>query len=212
MTTSAIDTTTHPGTRVRRSPLMALAGVGALGAFVSAAVVFGDPLRGASSPEEAAEALAGSSATLGAVLLGGYALLATAVVGGLAARLGQVRESAAVRLLPVLGAGHVLLLAAAFVSLAAAVVVGTQVFDTGVTPGATEAALVFTNITHPMSAWLGAGFLIAVTLAVRTTSRVLAIVSVVFAIGLMLPPVGWAVTYLMALWFAGVGIWLWLRG
>jgi hypothetical protein len=37
-------------------------------------------------------------------------------------------------------------------------------------------------------------------------------VSVVFAVGLLLPPVGWAVTYLMALWFAGVGIWLGLRG
>jgi hypothetical protein len=29
---------------------------------------------------------------------------------------------------------------------------------------------------------------------------------------LTLPPVGWAVTYSMALWFAGVGVWLWLRG
>jgi hypothetical protein len=41
---------------------------------------------------------------------------------------------------------------------------------------------------------------------------VLAVVSAVFSLGLMLPPVGWAVTYLMAFWFAAVGIWLWRRG
>jgi hypothetical protein len=212
MTTSTIDTAAEQGTRPRRSPLPALAGVGALAAFAGAAVLFGDPLGGAGNPGEAAAALADSSVPVAAILLGGYALLATAVVGSLAARLGRVRDGGAVRLLPVLGAGHVLLLAAAFVSLAAAVTVGTQVFDTGVTPGATEAAMVFTNLAHPMSAWLGAGFLIAVALAARTTSRILAIVSGVFAAGLLLPPVGWAVTYLMAFWFAGVGIWLWRRG
>jgi hypothetical protein len=32
------------------------------------------------------------------------------------------------------------------------------------------------------------------------------------AVGLLLPPVGWAVSYLMAFWFAGVGLWLWRRG
>jgi len=53
-----------------------------------------------------------------------------------------------------------------------------------------------------------------VVLAARAAgvSRVLVVLSGVFAIGLLLPPVGWAVTYLMAAWFAGVGIWLWLRG
>jgi hypothetical protein len=203
---------TGPTTRSRRSPLPALAGIGALAAFAGAAVVYPDPLRGSTTPEAAAQALAESSGPLASALLGGYALLATAVVGALAARLGRDRDSGAVRLLPVLGAGHVLLLAAAFVSTAAAVIVGTQVFDTGVTPGATEAALVFTNVAHPMSAWVGAAFLVAVALAARGVSRVLTIVSAVFAAGLMLPPVGWAVTYLMALWFAGVGIWLWRRG
>jgi hypothetical protein len=93
------------------------------------------------------------------------------------------------------------------------VVVGTQVFDTGVSAAGAETALLMTNIAHPMSAWLGAGFLFAVAAGARAAraSRVLVILSLAFAVGLLLPPVGWAVTYLMALWFAGVGIWLWLR-
>jgi hypothetical protein len=110
------------------------------------------------------------------------------------------------------GTGHVLLLATAFTALAAAVVVGTRVFDGGVTATGTEAALLVSNIAHPLSAWLGAAFLITVAVAARPVSRVLTVVSAVFAAGLLLPPVGWAVTYLMGFWFAGVGIWLWRRG
>jgi hypothetical protein len=70
------------------------------------------------------------------------------------------------------------------------------------------------NVAHPIAAWVGAGFLIAVALATRAAgaSRVLFGGSAVLAVGLLLPPVGWAVTYLMAFWFAGVGIWLWRRG
>lgn len=206
-------TTVHePITARRGSPLHPLAGLGGLAAFAGAAVVFGDPIGGADTAAEAATALESSSAELAAVLLAAYALLAIAVTGGLAARLGRVRDSGSVRLLPVLGAAHVLLLATAFVALAGAVVVGRQVFDGTVSPGAAESALVLTNVAHPMSAWLGAAFLIAVAIAARSTSRALTIVSAVFAVGLLLPPVGWAVTYLMAFWFAGVGIWLWLRG
>ncbi|MGY1618912.1 hypothetical protein ACI797_19405 [Geodermatophilus sp. SYSU D00691] len=197
--------------RPGRVPLPALAGVGALAAFAGAAVLFADPLGGAGSPAEAAAALEGSAVGPAAVLLGGYAVLASAVAAGLAARLGRERDGAAVRLLPVLGAAHVLLLAAAFVALAAAVTVGTQVFDGAVTPGATEAALVLTNAAHPLSAWVGVGFLAAVAVAAHRTSRALAVVSAVLAVGLALPPVGWAVTYLLPLWFAGVGLWLWRR-
>jgi hypothetical protein len=58
-----------------------MAGVGALAAFTAAAVVFGDPIAGASTPAEAADAIAGSQAPLAAVLLGAYALLAIVVVG-----------------------------------------------------------------------------------------------------------------------------------
>ena len=210
MTTATVDDTV---TSRRASPLTALAGVGALACFAAAAVVLGDPMRGSDTPSEAAAALAASDVQLAAVLIGGYALLAIAVTGGLAVRLGRAGHSAAVRLIPLLGAGHVLLLTATFAAPGAAVAVGTQVFDSGVGAHATETALVLMNTAHPMAAWLGAGFLVAVALAARAAgvSRALVVVSAVFALGLLLPPVGWAVTYLMALWFAGVGVWLWLR-
>jgi hypothetical protein len=209
-TTTAADVSA-PRTRRRGSPLPALAGIGALASFAAAAVVFGDPLGGSSNPAESANRLADSSVQLAAVLLGAYALLAIAVTGTLSHRLARRGDGGAVRVMPVLGAGHVLLLTAAFTALAAAVVVGTQVFDGEVTATATEAALLVTNIAHPMSAWLGAAFLIAVAAAARSISRPLTVVSAVLAVGLLLPPVGWAVTYLMAFWFAGVGIWLSLR-
>jgi len=209
-------TTALPDTTIRRtySSLPALAGLGALAAFAGAVVVFNDLLSGAGTPEEAAAAMVGAPLGLTAILVGTYALLAIAVSGMLAARLGRGGETAGVRPLPLLGAGHVLLLTAAFSAPAAAVAVGTLVFDGGVTPGAAEVALVLMNVAHPIAAWVGAGFLIAVALATRAAgaSRVLTVVSAALALGLLLPPVGWAVTYLMALWFAGVGIWLWRRG
>ena len=212
MTTTTTDPTA-PRVLRTSSPVPAIAGAGALAAFTGAAVVFGDPIAGASTPAEAADAIAGSQAPLAAVLLGAYALLAIAVVGALAARLGRAGDTGAVRLLPVLGAGHVLLLTTAFTAPAAAAVVGTQVLDGGVTPTAAETALLLMNVAHPMAAWVGAAFLFAVAAGTRSAgaSRVLRVVSAVFAVGLLLPPVGWAVTYLMALWFAGVGVWLWLR-
>jgi hypothetical protein len=205
MTTTAI--ANAPGTR-SGTLLPPLAGVGALAAFAGTVVLYGDPMGGATTPAEAAAALADSAGTVAAVLSGVYALLAIAVCGMLAARLGRNGETAAVRLIPLLGGGHVLLLTAAFTAPAAAAAVGTLVFDGGETPAGADAALLLMNVAHPMAAWVGAGFLIAVTIATWAQSRVLAIVSAVFALGLMLPPVGWAVTYLMAFWFAGVGIWL----
>ncbi len=211
MTTSTrTDATTTP-TRRRGSPLAALAGLGAVASFAGAVVFFNDPLRGSGTPAGAAEALAGASTEIAAVLIGAYALLAIAVTGALAHRLGRSGDSPALRLLPLLGAGHVLLLTVTVLAPAAAVAVGTLVFDTGVTPTATETALVLMNLAAPLAAWVGAGFLIAVALAARSSSRALVVISAVLAIGLLLPPVGWAVTYLMAFWFAGVGIWLWFR-
>ena len=148
------------------------------------------------------------------LLLAIYAVLAIAVVGRLAARLAQDGDGGAVRVVPVLGAIHLLLLTIAYTAPGAAVTVGTQVFDTGVTPTAAETALLIANIGHPLAAVFGAAFLIAVIVAGRAarccrgrcSSSAPSSPS-----GLMLPPVGWAVTYLMSLWFAGVGIWLWLR-
>ena len=208
-------TTVHESatTRAGRSPLPALAGIGALAAFAGAVVTFTDPLRGARTPAEVAERLADSSAPLTGLLLAIYAVLAIAVVGRLAARLGRDGDNGAVRATTTLGALHLLLLTVAYTAPGAAVTLGTQVFDTGVTPTAAETALLIANIGHPLASVFGAAFLIAVLVAGRAArvSRTLLIITAVFAVGLMLPPVGWAVTYLMAFWFAGVGIWLSLR-
>ncbi|WP_116450025.1 hypothetical protein [Blastococcus litoris] len=209
MTTAAL-----PDTPVRTRPasavLPALAGLGGLLAFAGSVVVFDDPVSGATTAEEAAEALTGAPVGLTALLVAGYALLGIAVAGRLAAHLGRAGDQASVRLLPLLGAGHLLLLTAAFTAPAAAVTVGDLVLEGGVSPTGAETALVLMNVAHPMSAWVGVAFLVAVAIAGRR-SRALMALSVTFALGLALPPVGWAVTYLMPLWFAGVGIWLWRR-
>lgn len=192
----------------------ALAGTGALAAAVAAAISYADPLRGATTPAEAAARLAETPVALTALLLAAYALLALVVVGRLAARLGRDTDGAAVRLLPVLGGSHLLLLAAAFTAPAAAVGVGTGVFTTGVTPTAAETALLLGNVVFPLASWTGAALTGATALAARSAgvSRALAAVSAAFCVGLASPPVSWAVTYLLPLWFAGVGIWLWRRG
>jgi hypothetical protein len=213
MSTTTVADTTPTRTRRRGRPLPALAGIGALAAFAGAVVTFTDPLRGAATPAEAAERLAGSSAPLTGMLLAVYAVLAIAVIGRLTARLGRAGDDGAVRALPVLGAVHLTLLTVAYTAPGAAVMVGTQVFDTGVSATAAETALLIANIGHPLATIFGAAFLVAVLVAGRAAgmSRTLLVVSAVFATGLVLPPIGWAVTYLMAFWFAGVGIWLSLR-
>jgi hypothetical protein len=196
--------------RRRSATLPAVAGLLGVLAFATAVVFFNDPLRGASTPAEAASALQGSSIAFAATLLAAYALLAVGITGRLADRLARTGETASTRLLPLLGAGHVLLLAGAFAAPAAAVAVGDSVFSGGITPSGAETALILMNVAHPLSAWVGAAFLIAVAVAARE-SKALVVVSSVFAVGLLLPPVGWAVTYLMPFWFAGVGLWLWRR-
>jgi hypothetical protein len=212
MSTTTIDDTT---TRTRRtgSPVPAIAGIGALAASAGATVIFGDPMAGSGTAVNAATALAGSSAQPAALLVGVYALLALAVAGSLAARLGQGRDTGATRLIPVLAMGHLLLMTLFLAAPAAAVTLGTLVLDGGVSPVGAEAALLVMNVVHPVAGWFGAGFLIAVAIAAHTAgaSRALVVVSGLLALGLMIPPVAWIVTYLMGLWFAGVGIWLWLR-
>ncbi len=205
-------TTLQAPALTRSRPLPALAGLGALAASAGALFVFGDAMAGSGTAAEAATALAGSNAQGSAVLGGLYALLGIAVAGSLAVRLGRGADSGAARLVAVLGAAHLLLMALFFASPAAAVTVGTLVLDGGVSPGGAESALVLMNVLHPVAMWIGAGFLIAVAIAARAASRALVIASAVFAVGLLLPPVAWAVTYLLGAWFAGVGIWLWRRG
>jgi hypothetical protein len=162
-----------------RSALPAVAGVGALIACAAAVLVFGDPLRGSTSAATAADALTGASVELSAVLAGVYALLGAAVAGSLASRLGRVADTGATRLIAVLGTLHLLLVTLFLAAPAAAVTVGTRVFGAGVSPGAAESALVVMNLVHPVAAWIGAGFLIAVTVAARGVSRPLAVASAV---------------------------------
>ena len=211
MTTTTVDDTT--GTRRTGSPLPAMAGLGALAASAGATVLFGDPMSGSDTPADAAAALAGSSAQPAALMAGIYALLALAVAGSLAVRLGRSRDTGAIRLIPVLAAVHLLLMTLFLAAPAAAVTVGTLVLDGGVSPVGAEAALLVMNVVHPVAGWFGAGFLIAVAIAAHTAraSRALVAVTSLFALGLLVPPVAWIVTYLMGFWFAGVGIWLWLR-
>lgn len=214
MTTSTPVDTDLTRPRPTGALVPALAGTGALAAAVAAVISYADPLRGATTPEEAAARLAEIPVARTAFLLAAYAVLALVVVGRLAARLGRDTDGAAVRLLPVLGASHLLLLASAFTAPAAAVGVGTGVFTTGVTPTAAETALLLGNVALPLASWMGAALTGATALAAwwARVSRALVALSGAFCVGLALPPVGWAVTYLLPLWFAGVGIWLWRRG
>lgn len=204
---------TSPSTRATRSWLPALAGLGSLAASAGAVVVFGDPMARSATPADAAAALAGSGAQPAALLVGVHALLALAVAGSLAARLGRHQDSGAIRLIPVLAACHLLLMALFMAAPAAAVTVGTLVLDGGVSPVGAEAALLVMNAVHPVAGWFGAGFLIAVAVAAHAArvSRGLVVTTSLFAVGLLVPPVAWIVTYLMGAWFAGVGIWLWRR-
>lgn len=195
----------------RRSALPALAGGGALLSSLGAFVFFNDAMRGSTTAAEAASALNGSPAEMTALLAGVYALLGSAVAGSLAARLGRSADTGAARLVAVLGVAHLLLLALFWAAPAAAVTVGTLVLDGGVSPGSAETALVLMNLLHPVATWIGAGFLIAVAIAARSTSRPLTVVSAVLAVALLLPPVAWIVVYLFGAWFAGVGLWLSVR-
>lgn len=203
---------TFPSTRSARPWLPALAGIGSLAASAGAVVVFGDPMARADTAADAATALAGSGAQPAALLVGVHALLALAVAGSLAARLGRVRDSGAIRLIPVLAGAHLLLMTLFMSAPAAAVTVGTLVLDGGVSPVGAESALMVMNAVHPVAGWFGAGFLIAVTVAARTAgvSRALVVGTAAFALGLLVPPVAWMVTYLMGAWFAAAGVWLWL--
>jgi hypothetical protein len=214
MTTSTQIATDLPRPRRTGALVPALAGSGALAAAVAAAITYADPLRGATTPAAAAARLAEAPVALTALLLAVYTVLALVVVGRLAARLGGGGDGAAVRLLPALGASHLLLLAAAFTAPAAAVGVGTGVFTTGVTPTAAETALLLTNAVFPLASSMGAALTGATAVAAWSTgaSRALATVSGICCAGLVFPMVSWAVTYLLPLWFAGVGIWLWRRG
>lgn len=182
----------------------AVAGVLGLAAFVGAVLAFPDPLGGARTAGEAAARLAGVEVQAAVLMLAASALLGLVVVAALARRVGPV--SGAGRMIPVLGTAHLMLNLAGFAALAAAVTVGTQIFD-GISAASVETALVIMNTTFPLAQWTGAAFGIAVLVASRRTGglRALGVAAGVLALGL-LSPFGWAAVYLMPLWFAAAGI------
>lgn len=118
--------------------------------------------------------------------------------------------SAAGRLLLPFGVLHFVLAAAAFWPMAGAVTVGRDLFDTDVSAVAAEQVLVSLNSWQPLAGMLGAAFLICV-FAGCDVARWIRMSALVLGIGLLLPPVGWAVLYLLPLWVAATGVSLWRR-
>lgn len=129
-------------------------------------------------------------------------LLATYVVAALSR---ATRSTPAGRLVLPLGVGFLLLLAAAFAPMAAAISVDQDIFGGSVSPGAATAALIVMNALMPLAGFVAAGFLVAAGVS-GTVPKGLRIIGYVFATGLLLPPVAWAVLYLVPLWLAAAAV------
>lgn len=213
MTTTSVAPPRPSTTAGTSSATPAVAGVVSAASFIGAAVLFADALAGSSSAAEAAAALESSGGrTLGAVLLLTLSsLLACVVVASLADRPADERSPAARLLLP-FGVLHFVLAAAAFWPMAGAQSVAQNLFDADVSAVAAEQALVSLNALQPLAAYLGAAFLICVFAACRgAVPTWIRVSAAVLAVGLLLPPVAWAVVYLLPVWVAATGIALWRR-
>jgi hypothetical protein len=211
MTTTAAAPSYTATSDDRRSPVPAVTGVGSAAAFVGAAVLFADALAGSSSASEAAAALESSGGrTQAAVLLLTLSgLLACGVVAALADRARDAAAPAARLLLP-FGVLHFVLAAAAFAPLAGALSVAGNLFDAEVSPVAAEQALVSLNALQPLAGALGAAFLLCVFAACRGgVPQWVRVSALVLGVGLLLPPVAWAIVYALPLWIAATGIALW---
>lgn len=213
MTTTSLTSSPAATTAERPSAAPPVAGVGSAASFVGAAILFADALAGSSSASEAAAALESSGGrTLGAVLLLTLSsLLACVVVAALADRPNDGRSPAARLLLP-FGVLHFVLAAAAFWPMAGAQSVAQNLFDADVSAVAAEQALVSLNAFQPLAAYLGAAFLVCVFVACRgAVPTWMRLSAAVLAVGLLLPPVSWAIVYLLPVWVAATGIALWRR-
>ena len=193
----------------RDGAVVAASGVLSAVAFVGAAVLFADALAGSGSAAEAASSLdAAAGRTQAAVMiLTLSSLLACVVVAALAGRVAR-HAGAASRLVLPLGVAHFLLAAAAFWPLAGAASVAANLFDGDVSAVGAEVGLISLNALQPLAALVGAGFLATLALAGRggLLPRWLVVTAGVLAVGLLLPPVSWAVVYLLPLWVAGAGV------
>ena len=185
---------------------VAACGVGALVLYVGAALSFADPLGGSSTAAEAATRLQDSTIERAVLLFGGYLLCALVIVAALAEALRG--GGAARRIVPALGVAHLFLFALSVAGFAAARGVATM-FDGEAGPASLAAGLVVSNAAFPLAQWAGAGFGVAVLLASRPLGgrlRGLGIAAAAVGLGLLVPPIGWAVLYLTPLWFAAAGI------
>ncbi|SFP57336.1 hypothetical protein SAMN05660464_3522 [Geodermatophilus dictyosporus] len=202
---SAIDTVGREG--VRRGHVgVAACGVGALALYVGAALSFADPLGGSATAEEAGARLQDSTIERAVLLFGGYLLLALVVVAALAEALRG--GGAARRVVPALGVAHLFLFALGVAALGAARGVSAT-FDGEVGPASLTAGLVVSNAAFPLAQWAGAGFGVAVLLAswgLGGRLRGLGVAAAALGVGLLVPPIGWAVLYLTPLWFAAAGV------
>lgn len=188
-----------------RTPARALMGfgLGSLGVFVGGLAVYGIGPTGddAAAVATAIERDAGRLRA-GVLLLMLALLLATYVVAALSR---VARPTPAGRLVLPLGVGYLLLLAAAFGPMAAAVSVDQDIFGGSVSAGAATAALVVMNALTPLAGLVAAGFLLAAGVS-GTVPRWLRVTGYVFAVLLLLPPVAWAVLYLVPLWLAAAAV------
>jgi hypothetical protein len=206
MVTGSVTGTVGRGTSGRARVGLGACGAGALVLYVGAALSFADPLRGSATAEEAAARLQDSTLDRAVLLFGGYLLLALVVVAAVAEALRG--GGAARRVVPALGVAHLFLFALSVAGFGAARGVATM-FDGGTGPAALTAGLVVTNAAFPLAQWAGAGFGVAVLLASWSLGgrlRGLGVAAAVLGIGLLVPPIGWAVLYLTPLWFAAAGV------
>ena len=194
------------GSLQRERVSVAACGVGALVLYVGAALSFADPLGGSSTAEEAATRLQDSTIERAVLLFGGYLLLALVVVAATAEALRG--RGAAGRVVPALGVAHLFFFALSVTSFRAARGVPT-LFDGEAGQASLLAGLVVSNAAFPLAQWAGAGFGVAVLLASWALGgrlRGLGVAAAALGLGLLVPPIGWAVLYLTPLWFAAAGV------
>lgn len=190
------------GTATSSRPLLAF-GVGSAAAFVAGLVVYGVGPVGDDAAAVAAAIDRDAGRLRGGVLLLMLAMLLTTYVVAALSR--AARPGPAGRLVLPLGVGFALLLAAAFGPMAGAVSVDQDIFGTAVTAGAATTALVVMNALMPLAGLVAAGFLAATAVSVPLP-RWLRVLAWVFAVALLVPPVAWAVLYLLPLWLAAAAV------
>lgn len=203
--------TPTPAHTVDRRPSRTLLGfgLGSAATFVTGMLVYGIGPVG-DDAEAVAAAIEQDAGRLrsGVLLVMAAMLLATYVVASLSR---AARPTSAGRLVLPLGVGYLLLLGAAFGPMAGAVSVDQDIFGGAVSAGAATTALVVMNALMPLAGFVAAGFLVAagVSGAVPTWLRR---TGYGFAVALLLPPVAWAVLYLVPLWLAAAAVALARRG